>query len=104
MEHDHLDAAALEELLATDRTVKQNRQLFHLLAICPRCREVVGWLLELRRANALPPTFGPIDAALARSRAEAHQLLDELLPLDPEERLARIHADQRFVSWGLCEL
>ena len=47
MEHQHLDAAALEDLLATDRTVKQNEQLFHLLAVCPRCREVGGWLLEL---------------------------------------------------------
>jgi tetratricopeptide (TPR) repeat protein len=104
MEHKHLDAAALEDLLAMDRTAKQNEQLFHLLAVCPRCREVGGWLLELHQANALPPVFGPIDAALARSRAEAPRLLQELLPLDPEERLARLHADQRFVSWGLCEL
>jgi tetratricopeptide (TPR) repeat protein len=104
MEHKHLDAATLEHLLATDRTVKQNEQLFHLLAVCPRCREVGGWLLELHQANALPPVFGPIDAALARSRAEAPRLLKELLPLDPEQRLARLHADQRFVSWGLCEL
>jgi len=104
MEHKHLDAAALEDLLATDRTLRQNEQLFHLLAVCPRCREIGGWLLELHQANALPPLFGPVDAALARSRAEAPRLLAELLPLDPEERLVRIHADQRFVSWGLCEL
>ena len=104
MEHKHLNAAALERLLATDRTAEQNEHLFHLLAVCPRCREVGGWLLELHQANALPPAFGPIDAALARSRAEAPRLLEELLPLDPEERLARLHADPRFVSWGLCEL
>jgi len=104
MEHSHLDAATLEHLLSTDRTAKQNEQIFHLLAVCPRCREVGGWLLELRQANALPPVFGPIDAALAWSRAEAARLLEELLPLAPEERLARLHADLRFVSWGLCEL
>jgi tetratricopeptide (TPR) repeat protein len=104
MEHKHLDAAALEDLLAMDRTAKQNEQLFHLLAVCPHCREVGGWLLELHQANALPPVFGPIDAALARSRAEAPRLLEELLPLDPEGRLARIHSDPRFASWGLCEL
>ena len=104
MEHTHLDAAALEHLLSLDRTAKQNEQLFHLLAVCPRCREVGGWLLELHQANALPPEFGPIDAALARSRAEAPRLLEELLPLEPEQRLARLHTDQRFVSWGLCEL
>jgi tetratricopeptide (TPR) repeat protein len=104
MEHKHLNAAALERLLATDRTAEQNEQLFHLLAVCPRCRQVGGWLLELHEANALPPVFGLIDAALARSRAEAPRLLEELLPLSPEERLARLHADRRFVSWGLCEL
>jgi tetratricopeptide (TPR) repeat protein len=104
MEHKHLNAAALERLLATDRTAEQNEQLFHLLAVCPRCKQVGGWLLELHEANALPPVFGPIDAALARSRAEAPGLLEELLPLNPEERLARLHADRRFVSWGLCEL
>jgi tetratricopeptide (TPR) repeat protein len=65
---------------------------------------VGGWLLELHQTNALPPVFGSIDAALARSRAEAPQLLEELLPLAPEERLARLHTDPRFVSWGLCEL
>jgi tetratricopeptide (TPR) repeat protein len=104
MEHRHLDAATLEHLLAIDRTSKQNEQLFHLLAVCPRCREVGGWLLELHQANALPPLFGILDAALARSRSEAPRLLEELLPLAPEERLDRLHRDPRFVSWGLCEL
>lgn len=104
MEHKHLDAATLEHLLAADRTAKQTEQLFHVLAVCPHCREVGGWLLELHQANALPPVFGLIDAALARSRAEAPRLVEELLPLAPEERLSRLHADPRFVSWGLCEL
>lgn len=104
VKHRHLDAATLEHLLATDRTAKQNEQLFHLLAVCPQCREVGGWLLELHQAEALPPVFGPIDAALARSRAEAPGILEELRPNLPEERLARLHADRRFVSWGLCEL
>jgi tetratricopeptide (TPR) repeat protein len=104
MEHKHLDAGALENLLATDRTAEQNEQLFHLLAVCPRCREVGGWLLDLHQAKALPPVFGFIDAALARSRAEAPQLLDELAHLDPPDRLARIHVGRRFMSWGLCEL
>jgi tetratricopeptide (TPR) repeat protein len=104
MEHKHLDAAALEHWLATDRTVAQNEQLFHLLAVCPACREVGGWLLELHQESALPPVFGPIDAALARSRAEAPRLLEELSSLAPQHRRARLHADPRFVSWGLCEL
>jgi tetratricopeptide (TPR) repeat protein len=104
MEHKHLDAAALDRLLAMDRTAEQNEQLFHLLAVCPVCHEVGGWLLELHQAKDLPPVFGPIDAALARSRAEAPRLLEELTSLDPEDRLARVHTDPRFISWGLCEL
>jgi tetratricopeptide (TPR) repeat protein len=104
VEHQHLDAADLEHLLATDRTAKQNAQLFHLLAVCPRCREAGGWLLELHQANALPQIFGLIDAILARSRAEAPRLLDELLALDLQERFTRLQTDGRFTSWGLCEL
>jgi tetratricopeptide (TPR) repeat protein len=103
MEHKHLDAAALDRLLATDRTAEQNEQLFHLLAVCPACREVGGWLLGLHQSQALAPVFGPIDAALARSRAEAPRLLEELAAL-PQDRLALLHANPRFVSWGLCEL
>ncbi|HBL28165.1 MAG TPA: hypothetical protein DD490_15130 [Acidobacteria bacterium] len=104
MEHHHLDAAALERLLAADRTAEYNEQLLHLLAVCPACREVGGWLLDLHRSGALPPVYGLVDAALARSRAEAPYLLDELTQLAPEERLASLFADRRFVSWGLCEL
>jgi tetratricopeptide (TPR) repeat protein len=104
MEHKHLDAAAVERLLAMDRTAEQNEQLFHLLSVCPPCRDVGGWLLELHQAKALPPVFGLIDAALARSRAEAPQLLAEITLLDPQDRPARLHTEPRFVSWGLCEL
>lgn len=104
MDHKHLDAAALDRLLAVDRSVEQNEQLFYLLASCPVCREAGGWLLELHQAQALPPVFGLIDAALARSRAEAPQLLKELAALDPEARPAHLLGNPRFVSWGLCEL
>lgn len=104
MEHEHLDAAALERILAVDRTEDQNRNLLHQIAVCAECRAVGGWLLDLWSAGALPLRFGPIDAALARSRAEAPRLWQELSPLDPEQRLARLHADRRYTSWGLCEL
>jgi len=104
MEHKHLDAAALDRLLAVDRSIEQNEQLFFQLAACPVCRETGGWLLELHQAGALPPLFGLIDAVLARSRAEAPSLLADLLSAAPEDRLARLHAEPRFVSWGLCEL
>lgn len=104
MEHKHLDAVALERLLAVDRSEEQNEQLFYLLSTCPKCREAGGWLLELHQAQALPPLFGPIDAELARSRAEAPRLFEELAAFKPETRLAYLRMDSRFVSWGLCEL
>jgi tetratricopeptide (TPR) repeat protein len=104
MEHKHLDAAALDRLLAVDRSVEQNEQLFALLAACPSCRKAGAWLLDLHQTEALPPLFGLIDAVLARSRAEAPRLLEDLLFSAPEDRLARLHAEPRFASWGLCEL
>jgi tetratricopeptide (TPR) repeat protein len=104
MEHKHLDAAALDRLLAVDRSIEQNEHLFSLLALCPVCCDVGGWLLELHETGALPPLFGLIDAVLARSRAEAPRLLGDLLSCAPEDRLARLHTEPRFASWGLCEL
>jgi tetratricopeptide (TPR) repeat protein len=104
MEHEHLDDAALERLLAVDRNEDQNRELFHLLAVCPRCREAGGWLLDLHRKRALPARFGPVDVALARSRAEASQLWQELAAWEPEERWARVQRDRRFANWGLAEI
>lgn len=104
MEHKHLDAAALERWLALDRTAEQNEQLFHLLAVCPRCREIGGWLLDLHGARVLPPVFGLIDAALARSRAEAPRLLEALLSVGVEARMALLEKGDRFLSWGLCEI
>lgn len=103
MEHEHLDAAALERMLVVDRTEDQNKNLLHQLAVCPECYEVGGWLLDLYRSGALTLQFGPVDAALARSRAEAPRLWQELLPHPPEERLT-LACSARFASWGLCEL
>jgi len=104
MEHKHLNAAALADLLATDRTVRQNEQLFHLLAVCPRCREIGGWLLELHQANALPPLFGPIDAALARSRAEASRTMKNVSrpqqPLPSPLPVSKVgEVLPRYLSW-----
>lgn len=104
LEHEHLDPAALERMLAVDRTEDQNRNLLHQLAVCPECYEVGGWLLDLYRSGALTLQFGPVDVALARSRAEAPRLWEELAPHSPEERLALVRSNPRFASWGFCEL
>ncbi len=103
MDPKHLDAAALVQVLAKDRTATENEQLFHLLAVCPGCRKAGGWLLDLHRSKALPPVFTLADAALARSRAEAPALAKLLLSIAPDDRFRRLHADRRFLSWGLCE-
>ncbi len=104
MEHEHLDRKTLERLLDLDRTEDENRQLLHLIAVCPECRKAGGYLLELHQAGLLPPRFGPVDLALARSRFGAPRLWQALARHPHERRLALARATRRFASWGLCEL
>jgi len=104
LEHDHLNGAALERLLAQDRTEDENRSLLHLIAVCPECRKAGGYLLDLHRTGTLPPLFGPVDVALACSRAEAPRLWKILARHPHERRLGLARATRRFASWGLCEL
>jgi tetratricopeptide (TPR) repeat protein len=104
MEHTHLDAAALERMLDLDRTADQNRNLLHQIAVCPECRKVGGYLLDLHQAGALPPVFSSVDVAIARSRAEAPRLWDRLSSFSPEQRSGLVRASRSFASWGLCEL
>lgn len=104
MEHEHLDVAALERLLAVDRTEDMNRSLLHQIAVCPECRKVGGWLLDLYRAGALPSQFGPVEVALARSRTEAPALWARLKRHRSERRAALVRGTRSFASWGLAEL
>jgi tetratricopeptide (TPR) repeat protein len=105
MEHEHLDAQTLDELLSLDRTETQNRSLLHQIAVCPECHRVGGWLLDLHRAGALPPRFGLVDVALARSRAEAPALWNRLEREPPHEhRMRFVHSEPELASWGLAEL
>ena len=104
MEHEHLNAATLDELLALDRTETQNRSLLHQIAVCPECGKAGGWLLDLYRSGALPLRFGVVDAVLARSRAEAPALWERLAPHTHQNRLALIRGDRTLLSWGLAEL
>jgi tetratricopeptide (TPR) repeat protein len=102
--HEHLDPAALDRILALDRTEDQNRSLLHQIAVCPACRAVGGWLLDLHQAGHLSLRFGPVDLALARSRAEAPRLRELLAAVPPEDRPAALRTSRAFASWGLCEL
>lgn len=104
MIHDHLDPAMLDRILAQDRTEDQNRALLHQIAVCPECLAVAGWLLGLHEAGLLPPRFGVVEVALARSRAEAPLLWRRLARHPRERRPALIQCSRRFASWGLCEL
>jgi tetratricopeptide (TPR) repeat protein len=105
MEHEHLSIEALDRMMALDRSEDQNRNLLHQIAVCPACRAVGGWLLDLHKIGLLPPRFGPVDVTLARSRVEAPHLWEILAPLPLEEQLALVRRDaSRFVSWGLAEL
>lgn len=104
MEHTHLEAAALERMLDLDRSEDQNQNLLHQIAVCPECRKVGGYLLDLHRAGLLPPVFSSVDIALARSRADAPRLWERLAAFSPEQRAGLVRASRSFVSWGLCEL
>lgn len=104
MEHEHLDQAALERLLALDRTEDQNRALLHQLAICLECRKVGGYILDLHLNGFLPLNFSVVDLNLARSRAEAPRLWESLRDLPQSRRLALTREGNPFLSWGFCEL
>jgi tetratricopeptide (TPR) repeat protein len=104
LEHEHLDRSTLERLLALDRTEDENRELLHLIAVCPGCRKAGGYLLDLHRAGVLPALFGPVDVALALSRVEAPGLWESLARHSHEHRLGLARATRSFASWGLCEL
>jgi tetratricopeptide (TPR) repeat protein len=101
--HEHLDPAALDRILALDRTEDQNRSLLHQIAVCPDCRRVGGWLLDLHQSSLLSLRFGPVDLALARSRSEAPRLWEMLSAVPPEDRPAALRTSRAFASWGLCE-
>lgn len=98
MEHTHLDAAALERMLDLDRSADQNRNLLHQIALCPECRKVGGYLLDLHQAGLLPPVFSSVDIALARSRADAPRLWARLSAFSPEQRAGLMRASHSFVS------
>lgn len=100
----HLDSEALERWLSQDNDEGRSESLLHLLSTCPECYRAGGYILDLYRAGALPLVFSRIDLALARSRAEAPGLWEELSPLRFLEQSRRVQVDPRFRSWGLGEL
>jgi tetratricopeptide (TPR) repeat protein len=104
MEHLHLEPDALERILSLDRNADQNRNLLHQIAVCPECRKVGGYLLELHDAGLLPSVFGVVDLALAKSRAAAPHLWERLSSYSQVKRLGLARASRSFASWGLCEL
>ena len=103
MEHAHLDQAALDRLLALDRTEDQNRALLHQLALCQECRKTGGYILDLHRNGFLPLNFSVVDLHLARSRAEAPRLWESFRDLPHARRLALAQAGNPFLSLGFCE-
>lgn len=103
MEHEHLDRAILDRLLALDRTEDQNRSLLHQLAVCPECYRVGGYLVDLYREGLLPLNFSVIDVELARSRAEAPLLWESLRHFSQSRRMDLIQTGNPFASWGFCE-
>ena len=104
MEHEHLEEEDLDLLLAVEAGEAWLRSLLHELAVCPECYRVGGYVLDLYQAGHLKIPFGPIDLALARSRAEAPGLWQELEGRALADQRSLVQGDRRFASWGLCEL
>jgi tetratricopeptide (TPR) repeat protein len=104
MEHEHLEEGDLDLLLAVEAGEAWLRSLLHELAVCPECYRVGGYILDLYQAGSLKIPFGPVDLALARSRAEAPALWQELAGRALAEQRSLVQGDRRFASWGLCEL
>lgn len=100
----HLDSEALDRWLSQDNDEGRSESLLHLLATCPECHRVGGYILDLYQADAIPLVFSRIDLALARSRVDAPGLWEELAPLRFAEQSRRVQTDPRYRSWGLGEL
>lgn len=104
MDDAHLTPEGLRKLLEESGDEEMNRLLLHLLAVCPSCHRVGGYLLDLYRTGAIGLPFSTIDVGFARSRAEAPALMARLARYPFERQRAFVRDLPRFRSWGLCEL
>lgn len=103
MKDAHLTPEDLDLLLEKGMDEPEALLFLHHLAVCPECFAVGGYVLELFEAGAVEPPFCSVDVGLARSRAEAPGLWEELSGLPAGEQRERVSEDERFHSWGLCE-
>ena len=90
MRDGHVTKRELERYLEQGAEEEHKRLLLHLLAVCPGCYAVGGYVLDLYRAGAIDLGFSTIDLALAKSRAEAPALWKKLSRHPPERRRALI--------------
>lgn len=98
---DHLDHDTLADLLSgeIEDDDLHGRVLPHLLAQCPACQRRVDGLRKLQRR------FDHWNESIVlREGREAPRLLSSLLEIPPEERPARLAADESFHTWGLVQL
>jgi len=103
MEDCHLTVETLRKILDRDRGEEETLLLLHALAVCPACYAVGGHALDLYQAGAIGLTFCSGDVELARSRATAPALFEELSAHSPQEQAVRIQGAERFRSVGFSE-
>jgi hypothetical protein len=103
MQDEHLTAKDLAGILSLDEQAC-SRLLFHHLAVCPHCYAVGGYLLDLYREGLIDLAFDTIGISLAVSRKQAPRLLEELRAVPAGRQQTCVRREQRFRSWGLCEL
>ena len=104
MKDTHLDDETLDRLIRDTDSPEARQILLHALASCPECYRVGGYLLDAYRSGELPLMFSAVEADLARSRAQAPALWEQLRAYPFEKQCGLIEDVDRYVTWGLCEL
>ncbi|MEM9291399.1 MAG: hypothetical protein AAGD01_06945 [Acidobacteriota bacterium] len=105
MEHAHVNAHTLRQILDRGQDPLAMRLLLHQVSVCAGCRERLHPLYELVTSGLLPDdgSFTALDLALAVSRYQAPALWAELSELPESEWSQRVQEDPRFASWGFVE-
>jgi tetratricopeptide (TPR) repeat protein len=98
---DHLSIETLARWLAGDLEHEElvGRVIPHFLAVCPVCRETYEEIARLKREAE----HWDERVAVFEGR-QAPELLEELLPHPFDVQVSMVRDDERFQTWGLCQV
>jgi hypothetical protein len=104
LEDAHLTSRDLALLLAADREEVFVRIFLHHLTLCPKCRELGGFILKGLAEGEIDEELGRLSLGLYWSRVTAPKLWQELEAVALQDRMKLVKRRRRFWSWGLAEL